>query len=83
MYKVISLNNNYFNGAAEEIDSQYHNLLYRLNKLSKYNIVNSLTSVKNIEDATIVGVENNGCLKLKLSDGTISSYAFKEVEFIL
>ena len=75
--------NSYFSGISDEINALYHNMLYRLNIPSKYNIVNSFASTKRAEVATIVGVEPNGCLMLKHSDETVCSYAFKEVEFIL
>lgn len=75
--------NNYFGGFSEEINALYHNMLYRLNIPSKYNVVNLFTSTKRAEEATIVGVESNGCLMLKHSDESVCSYAFKEVEFII
>ena len=73
----------YFDGREEEIDLRYHNMLYRLNKLAKYNIITSNSNVKKTKEATIIGVEHNGCLLLKHSDEMVRAYAFKEVEFVL
>lgn len=83
LYEIEKQYNNYFCGFSEETNTLYHNMLYRLNIPSKYNIVNSSTSAMRTENATIVGVEPNGCLMLKHSDETVCSYAFKEVGFIL
>ena len=67
----------------EEVNSRYHNMLYRLNKLAKYNIITSNSNEKKMEEATIIGVEQNGCLRLKYADAKVCTYAFKEVEFVL
>lgn len=81
--EIKSCYSRYFEGGEEEIDSRYHNMLYRLNILAKYNIIDSNSNAKKVEDATIIGVEQNGCLRLKHADTTILTYAFKEVEFVL
>ena len=81
--EIKSCYSRYFEGGEEEIDSRYHNMLYRLNILAKYNIIDSNSNAKKEEEATIVGVEQNGCLCLKHTDATVRSYAFKEVEFVL
>ena len=81
--EIKSCYSRYFDRGEEEIDSRYYNMLYRLNKLAKYNIIDSNSNAKKEEEATIVGVEQNGCLCLKHTDATVRSYAFKEVEFVL
>lgn len=74
----------YISSGEEQIDALYHSLLYRRNTISKFKIHNtSYSGGENIEEATIIGVEPNGCLKLKHADDTIHSYAFKEVEYII
>lgn len=79
--KIETLYNSYFNGEAEEVDVQYHRMLYRLNTPAQFR--NPLLSKEeNIFEASIIGVEQNGCLKLKHADGTVCVYAFKEVEFV-
>ncbi|MBO5721464.1 MAG: biotin--[acetyl-CoA-carboxylase] ligase [Bacteroidales bacterium] len=76
--------NHYFNGGEEDINTKYHNLLYRLNIKAKYKIQSSKQLSENeIVDATIIGVRPNGCLILKHTDCKINTYAFKEVQFVL
>lgn len=76
--------NRYFNGGEEELNLQYHNMLFRLNTPAKYKI-KTLSASNDVVVcyAEIIGVEPNGCLMLKFDDGTVCSYAFKEVEFII
>ncbi|MBQ3555179.1 MAG: biotin--[Bacteroidales bacterium] len=74
----------YISNGEEQIEALYHSLLYRRNAISKFKIHNtSYSGGENIQEATIIGVEPNGCLKLKHADDTIHSYAFKEVEYII
>lgn len=75
--------NAYFNGESEKINSLYHNLLYRLNTLAKFRIPVLCDSGTRVCEATIIGVETNGCLMLKHTEGEVCRYAFKEVEFII
>ncbi len=76
--------NNYFNGRAEDINTLYHNMLYRLNTPAQFRIPSHESStVGDIFEAAIIGVEPNGCLQLKHADGTVHIYAFKEVEFVI
>ena len=75
---------NYFSRGESEMNDLYHNLLYRLNTPAKFRIKNTSVSTKNnVEEATIIGVESNGCLILKHADETIRSYAFKEIEYVI
>ena len=71
------------NAEPEEIISLYHNLLYRLNTPAKFRIPVLCESGTRVCEATIIGVEANGCLMLKHTEGEVCRYAFKEVEFII
>lgn len=76
--------NNYINESKEEISTLYHNLLYRLNTPAKFKILNTSNGAEEIiEEAIIIGVESNGCLKLRYIDDTIHTYVFKEIEYII
>lgn len=75
--------NAYFNALSEEVNSQYHNLLYRLGVPAKFRIPVTCETETRMCEATIIGVEANGCLMLKHSEEEVCRYAFKEVEFII
>ena len=81
--EIKSCYSSYFDVGEEEVNTRYHNMLYRLNKLAKYNIITSNLKEKKMEEATIIGVAQNGSLRLKHADATVCTYAFKEVEFVL
>lgn len=75
--------NAHFRDEESNIDAQYHQALYQLNRLCKYR---SLLPAHSDEDAlfeaTIVGVCQNGSLMLQCKDNSISTFAFKEIEFL-
>lgn len=76
--------NNYFNGGIEDINASYNKMLYRLNTTAQFRIPTREPLEENkIFEAVIIGVEPNGCLQLKHTDGSVRIYAFKEVEFII
>ncbi len=79
VYEIEQQYQNFVREGEEEINTLYLYLLYQLNIVAKFKI----HAEDSIQEATIIGVEPNGCLKLKHADDTIHSYAFKEVEYII
>lgn len=67
----------YFENGAKEIDSTYHQLIYRLNAKALYKVADGVV------EAEIQGICSDGRLILKHSDGNLRYYAFKEVTYIL
>jgi BirA family transcriptional regulator, biotin operon repressor / biotin---[acetyl-CoA-carboxylase] ligase len=64
-------------GCFEELNSQYVNRLYRIGELCSFK-----TSKKTFE-ARITGVNEYGHLLLQTPSGSIRSYAYQEVEYII
>lgn len=81
LHDVLCLFNRYYNelrwGSKETISSEYRELLLGLGEQREF--VDSAGSFT----ATIEGVEPNGRLLLRRSDGSLSRYCFKEVEQLL
>lgn len=65
-------------GAAEQLQRDYHERMYRLNEQHTY----ALPSGERFE-ATLRGVLPSGDLLLDHADGSRHSYLFKEVEFVI
>ena len=65
-------------GAAEQLQRDYHERMYRLNEQHTY----ALPSGERFE-ATLRGVLPSGDLLLERADGSHHSYLFKEVEFVI
>lgn len=65
-------------GDEESLRSDYHRLLYRLGEWHTYTLPDG-TVVK----GKILGVESDGRLIVEHSQGTISRYYFKEIEFVI
>ncbi len=65
------------NNQLDELDNLYANALYRRNGVFEYKDTNGRFM------AEIVKVEPNGTLVLQKTDNTFSTYAFKEVKFII
>ena len=78
LHDVLCLFNRYYNelrwGSKETISSEYRELLLGLGEQREF--IDSAGSFT----ATIEGVEPNGRLLLRRSDGSLSRYFFKEVE---
>ncbi|MGM0667356.1 MAG: biotin--[acetyl-CoA-carboxylase] ligase [Bacteroidota bacterium] len=62
-------------GSEEEINKQYQQRLYRLNKLSGYVINGKMTR------AMIQGVDRYGRLELRMEDGSTGIFGFDEIKF--
>lgn len=81
LHDVLCLFNRYYNelrwGSKETISSEYRELLLGLGEQREF--IDSAGSFT----ATIEGVEPNGRLLLRRSDGSLSRYCFKEVEQLL
>lgn len=81
LHDVLCLFNRYYNelrwGSKETISSEYRELLLGLGEQREF--IDSAGSFT----ATIEGVEPNGRLLLRRSDGSLSRYFFKEVEQLL
>lgn len=81
LHDVLCLFNRYYNelrwGCKETISSEYRELLLGLGEQREF--IDSAGSFT----ATIEGVEPNGRLLLRRSDGSLSRYCFKEVEQLL
>ncbi len=81
LHDVLCLFNRYYNelrwGSNETISAEYRELLLGLGEQREF--IDSAGSFT----ATIEGVEPNGRLLLRRSDGSLSRYCFKEVEQLL
>ena len=81
LHDVLCLFNRYYNelrwGSKETISAEYRELLLGLGEQREF--IDSAGSFT----ATIEGVEPNGRLLLRRSDGSLSRYCFKEVEQLL
>ncbi|MFI3288859.1 MAG: biotin--[acetyl-CoA-carboxylase] ligase [Rikenellaceae bacterium] len=66
------------NGEVELINSRYHELLYRLNERYMYRLASG-----EVIGARIEGVDKHGELMLRMDDGALQGYLFREVEFII
>lgn len=76
--KMVSLYELLERGEKSAIESRYHTTMYHLNEEHIYALPDGTQF-----HATIRGVRSSGELRLEHRDGTISEYAFKEVEFVL
>jgi BirA family biotin operon repressor/biotin-[acetyl-CoA-carboxylase] ligase len=64
---------------SEKISSMYHRNLYRYEELHKF----QETPSGEIFEGRIIGTDKNACLQIEKLDGTVSSYAFKEIKYII
>ena len=79
-------------GEEQKINEFYREKLYRLNELNNYikidkdapvNIPVEKIDKGSLIKGEIVGVDEYGCLIIKSISGELSSYAFKEIRYIL
>lgn len=73
------------NGGSSDIEERYHSLLYRLGEFHLFEELDSTgTNGGNMVVGKIIGVDKKTArLQLELEDGTIHSYAFKELKYHL
>lgn len=64
---------------SEKISTMYHRNLYRYEEVYKYEETPSGEKF----EGRIIGTDKNACLLIEKLDGTVVSYAFKEVKYIL
>ncbi|MBE6214215.1 MAG: biotin--[acetyl-CoA-carboxylase] ligase [Rikenellaceae bacterium] len=65
-------------GEAGALQEEYHNTLYRLDEQHWFALPDG-----NSFRGTIRGVEASGALLVEKEEGTVGSYMFKEIEFVL
>ena len=63
---------------TEIVSNNYHNSLYRLEEFHRF----QETPSGEIFEGRIVGTDSNACLKIEKRDGTLLSYAFKEIKYL-
>lgn len=64
---------------SEKISSIYHRNLYRFEELHKF----QETPSGEIFEGRIMGTDKNACIQIEKPNGTIVSYAFKEIKYII
>ncbi len=64
---------------SEKISTMYHRNLYRYEELHKF----QETPSGEIFEGRIIGTDKNACLQIEKLDGSVVSYAFKEVKYII
>ncbi len=64
---------------SEKISSMYHRHLYRFEEIHKF----QETPSGEVFDGRIIGTDKNACLQIEKMDGSVVSYAFKEVKYII
>jgi BirA family biotin operon repressor/biotin-[acetyl-CoA-carboxylase] ligase len=67
------------NSLIAKLEKEYHESLYRLDELHKY----QETPGGDVITARIRGIDQNACLLLEQEDGTVRRYHFKEIKYIL
>jgi BirA family biotin operon repressor/biotin-[acetyl-CoA-carboxylase] ligase len=67
------------NSLIAKLEKEYHESLYRLDELHKY----QETPGDEVITARIRGIDQNACLLLEQEDGTVRRYHFKEIKYIL
>ena len=64
---------------SEKISTMYHRNLYRYEEIHKF----QETPSGEVLEARIIGTDKNACLQIEKLDGSVVSYAFKEVKYII
>lgn len=89
---IMSIYNKLQDCGEQAIDELYKERLYRLNELSNFikidkdapaNIPVEKIDKGSLIKGEIVGVDEYGCLIVKSTRGELSSYAFKEIRYVL
>ncbi|MDX9781358.1 MAG: biotin--[acetyl-CoA-carboxylase] ligase [Bacteroidales bacterium] len=64
---------------SEKISTMYHRNLYRYEEIHKF----QETPSGEVFEGRIIGTDKNACLQIEKLDGSVVSYAFKEVKYII
>lgn len=89
---IMALYNELIEGNEQSIEQRYRERLYRLNEVHSFIKIDSDAPanipVEKIDKGSvikgeIVGVNEYGCLMIKSTSGELSSYAFKEIRYLL